>query len=121
MGSAGKECNAIIICLTFDVGYYFFIRKKISVFENICIDNSNKVCQYYINGYKKTTQRGFCKMTSKEYFSKLEKALNENNLHILEQNLDDDLIYLFSIKELPKWMFGIQDIKILKIFKYILT
>lgn len=46
-------------------------------------------------------------MTSKEYFSKLEKALNENNLHILEQNLDDDLIYLFSIKELPKWMFGI--------------
>lgn len=46
-------------------------------------------------------------MTSKEYFSKLEEVLNENNLHILEQNLDDDLIYLFFIKELPKWKFGI--------------
>lgn len=46
-------------------------------------------------------------MTSKEYFSKLEEVLNENNLHILKQNLDDDSIYHFFIKELPKWKFGI--------------
>lgn len=47
-------------------------------------------------------------MTSKEYFSKLEEVLNENNLHILlKQNSDDDSIYHFFIKELPKWKFGI--------------